>query len=81
MKLRMKQIKLKNGKKNLSVYRANKYKYDFQQYKTIRSFGESIYTGKTNIDEAEMDQSNLLKNLIEFNDRSRPRTTEGKDKR
>ena len=81
MKLRMKQIKLKNGKKNLSVYRANKYKYDFQQYKMIRSFGKSIYTGKTNIDEAEMDQSNLLKNLIEFNDRSRPRTTEGKDKR
>ena len=40
MKLRMKQIKLKNGKKNLSVYRANKYKYDFQQYKTIRSFVE-----------------------------------------
>ena len=28
-----------------------------------------------------MDQSNLLKKLIEFNDRSRPRTTEGKDKR
>ena len=29
--------------------------------KQLNSFGESIYTGKTNIDEAEMDQSNLLK--------------------
>ena len=27
-------------------YKANKYLYDFQQFETIRSFGESIYTGK-----------------------------------
>ena len=47
----------------------------------IRSFGESVYTGKINIDKAEMDQSNLLKTLVEFNEKSRPRTTEGKDKK
>ena len=28
-----------------------------------------------------MDQGNLLKNIIEFRNRSRPRTTEGKDKK
>ena len=28
------------------IYKAHKYKYDFQQYESIRSFGESIYTGK-----------------------------------
>ena len=55
--------------------------YDFQQYKTIRSFGESIYTGKINIDEAEMDQRILFKNLVEINDKSRPRITEGKEKK
>ena len=33
-------------------YKANKYLYDFQQFETIRSFGDSIYTGKINIDEA-----------------------------
>ena len=32
-----------------------------QQYETIRSLGETIYTDKINTDEAEMDQSNLLK--------------------
>ena len=32
------------------------------------------------IDEAEMNQSNFLKNLVEFNEKSTPRTTEGKDK-
>ena len=35
------------------IYKANKYKYDFQQYETIRSFGESIYAGKSTVDEAE----------------------------
>ena len=46
------------------IFNANKYKIDFQQYKTIRCFGESIYTGKINKDKVEMDQSNLLKNKI-----------------
>ena len=46
------------------IYKANKYKIDFQQHKTIRCFGESIYTGKINKDKVEMDQSNLLKNKI-----------------
>ena len=31
------------------IYRTNKYKYYFQQYKTVRSFGESIYAGKIKI--------------------------------
>ena len=44
----------KNNQKDL-IYRAAKYKYDFQQFQTIRFFDDSIYTGKINIDEAEMD--------------------------
>ena len=48
-----------------------KYINDFQQYETVRSFSESIYTSKVNIDEAEMDQRNILKNIVEFNNRSR----------
>ena len=63
------------------IQRANKYKYDLQQYEITRSFGESIYTGKITIDEADEDKSNLLKNIVEFNDKSRPRTKEGKDKK
>ena len=59
MKLKMKEIKLKKKQQGL-IYRANKCKYDFQQYKMIRSFGESIYTSKINIDKAKMDESNLL---------------------
>ena len=48
------------------------YKFDFQQYERIRSFGESIYTGKIFVGEAEIDQINLLKNMVNFNNKSRP---------
>ena len=34
---------------------------DYQQYETIRSFADNIYTDKSNIDEAEMNRSKLLK--------------------
>ena len=51
-----------------------KYIYDFQQFETIRSFGDNIYTGKINADKAEVDQSNLLENMVEFSDTFRPKT-------
>ena len=52
-------------------YKTNKYTYDFQHFETIRSFGDNIYTGKITINEAEMDQSNLVENVVKFNSRSR----------
>ena len=52
----------KTKKKDLR-HETKKDIYDFQQNETIRSFGENIYPGKINVDEDEMDQSNLLKNL------------------
>ena len=70
----------KNKRKDI-LYKANKYKCDFQQYETIRSFSESIYSGKITIDEAEEDQSNLLENMVEFNNKSRPKNKEGKEKK
>ena len=69
------KIKWKN-----SIYRRNKYKSDFQHYETI-SFGESIYCGKETIDDTEEDQSNLLKNIVELNEKSRPRIKESIDKK
>ena len=72
--------KEKTERKDL-IYKANKYKYDFQQYETIRSFGNNIYNGKFSIDEAEMDGTNLLEIMIKFNNKSKPKTKEGKDKK
>ena len=40
--------------------------------KKLSSFGDNIYTGKININEADMDQTNLLENMVEFKSKSRP---------
>ena len=63
-----------------SVYKTNKYKYDSQQYDTIWSFGDNIYTEKIDIDNADIDQSSLLDGLNDFNDRVRPKNVEDKNK-
>ena len=55
-------------------YGKGKYKYDFKQYETRRSFGESIYAGKISIHDAEIDQTNLFKNMVKFNNKPRPNT-------
>ena len=40
-----------------------------------------IYTLKASIVEAEENQSNLLKNLVKFNNNYTPKNKEGKDKK
>ena len=76
-------MKVKNGKKKLKKKdlknETRKYIYPFQQYEMIRSFGDSIYTGKINIVQDEGDQRNLLKNIVELNNKCRPRSKEGKE--
>ena len=53
----------------------------FLAIETIWSYGNNVYTGQIDIDESEMDQSDLLKNIIiEFNNKSRLTTKEGKHK-
>ena len=65
----IKKWKEKIERKKL-IYKTKKYTYDFQKYGTIRSFGNSIYTRKAIIVEAEKDQNNLLKNVAEFDKKS-----------
>ena len=62
-------------------YEVGKYIFHFEQHEMIRSFGESIYTGKINIDEAETDQTNLLENIITFNNKSRQRSNQDEVKK
>ena len=76
--------KIRNEIDEIKKWKENetkKYIYDFQQYVTIKSFGESIYTRIAKIVETKEDQINLLKNIVEFNNKSEPRTKEGKDKK
>ena len=69
----------KTKRKDLK-YETKKYIYRFQQFETISSFDGNVYTSKINKNEAEMDQSNLLKNMVELDDKYRPTLTEGKAK-
>ena len=54
----IKKWELKIKRKDLKCKKKNKNDtYDFQQYETIRYFGDNICTSKINIDETEMDQT------------------------
>ena len=47
----------------------------------VRSFDESIISGKITITQVDEDQSNLLEKEGEFSNKFRPRTEEGKTKK
>ena len=75
-------MKSKMGRKikqKILKYKTKKHTYDFQQYKTIRSFGESIYITKIKINKAEMDQRNLLERMVKFNNKYRLNSKEDKE--
>ena len=55
------------------TYETSKYIFDFQQFQTIRSFGDSIYNDKINIREAKMKQVILLVNILDLRNKSRPK--------
>ena len=47
-------MKEKIKRKDLK-YKTKNYTYDFKQNETVTAFGDNIYIGKIDIDEAEMD--------------------------
>ena len=55
------------------IYKTNNCIYDFQQFETIRSFGDNVYTGKISIDEAENDRANLVEKMVKLNNKTRPK--------
>ena len=70
--MKVKRIELK--------YKAYKYIYDFQQHQTIRSFRDSIINNKFSVNRSWENQSNLLRNIVKFNDKSIKRSKENKIK-
>ena len=42
------------------IYYSTKEPFDFNALKTIRSFGENIYSGKITTNEADQEQADLL---------------------
>ena len=77
---KIKQWEDKSKQKDLK-YETNKYICDFQQFETIRPFDDNTYTGKISIGKAEMNQSNLLENMVEFYNKTRPKAKKDKGKK
>ena len=60
------------------VYKATEYTYDFRDFITIRTFSRDIYEGIITLEEADNDQSNLLNEIRNFKDKTRPQNDKKK---
>ena len=63
------------------IYETSKYVLNFQKFKMIRCFGDSIFNGKITMSEAEKRQSNLRSNVLEFKGRAKPKAKADKNKK
>ena len=60
---------------------SSKYKYSFRNVPTTRSFGDSIFNGKITKSEADKQPRNLLKVILQLDDKIRPKSIADKDKK
>ena len=54
------------------VYKASEYTYNFRNFWTVRTLGRDIYEGRITLEEANIDQDNLLRDIRNFNNETRP---------
>ena len=62
------------------IYYSSKELFDFKSFKTIRSFGENIYSHKIRINEANQEQADLVEYVLNFNNKARPKNRDDKKK-
>ena len=67
------KIKIYENRDNL-FYGSSKQVYDSKVFKTIRSFGDSVYNHK-------IEQADLLECILSFNNKTKPRSNEDKNKK
>ena len=68
----------KKVNRNNMIYYSTKEPFDFNAFKTIRSFGENIYCSKNTIHESDQEQADLLEYILNFNKKARPRNKDDK---
>ena len=61
-------------------YESSKHIYDFKIFKTIRSFGDSIYNHKIEKNEVNQEQADLLEYILSFNGKNRSKSDKDKNK-
>ena len=60
------------------IYYSCKEPFDFRMLKTIRPFGDDIYSSKITINEADQEQSDLVEYILNFNNKTRPKIKDNK---
>ena len=55
------------------IYCSSEETFNFRIFKTIRSFGDNIYSGKITINEGDQEQSDLVEYTLNFNNKTRPK--------
>ena len=63
------------------VYETKTNTYDFRIFWTIRTFGEDIYNGKITLEGANESQANLAEEIEKFNNKTKPKKKENKEKK
>ena len=75
----IKEYEKKVNRTNKICY-SSKEPFDFKTFKTIRSFGENIYSSKITINEAKEEQADLIEYILNFNNKARPKNKNDKKK-
>ena len=60
------------------IYYSSKEPFGFKTFKTIRSFGENIYSGKITINKANEEQTDLIEFILNFDSKDRPKNKDDK---
>ena len=63
------------------VYKASGKTYDFRKFQTTKTFGEDIYEVEITFKEADKEQSDLLDEIRNFNDKTRPKNYKKKQEK
>ena len=69
---------MKKVNRDNMIYYSSKEPFDFRMFKTIRSFGDDIYSTKITINEADPEQSDLVQYILNFYNKTRPKNKDDK---
>ena len=82
MKRKKSSIKLKKQKKLLkNICKSGGNTYDLRKFRTIRTFGKDIYDDEITLEEADKNQSDLLNEIKNFSDKTRPKNYKKKQEK
>ena len=63
------------------IYYICKETFEFRMFQTIRSFGNNIYSSKITINKADLEQSDLVEYILNFNNKTRPKNKDDTKKK